>query len=204
MKMFSEPRSEGKRKPRSERWDELLEVAAGVFYRKGYNGSSLQDIADELGIMKGSLYYYIRSKEDILFVLLARAYEEALSNAVALAGQDGTTLERLQGLIIGHVEYIGAHVTVSAIFLRDLKCLPDARQQEIIGREVTFPGIFRDLLLEGQRDGSIRPTIDAELTATMILGSLNSVFRWIPQSDPKAAHVIGTHFAEIFASGLRA
>ena len=204
MKMFSEPRPEGKRKPRNERWNELLKVAARVFYLKGYDGASLQDIADALGIMKGSLYYYIRSKEDILFVLLSRAYQEGLQNALGYAQGEGDALHRLQRLIVGHVEFVGAHVTETAIFLSDFKSLPEARQQEIIGGAITFPGIFRDLLLEGQRDGSIRATIDADLTATMILGSLNSVFRWIPQSDPKAAHVIGTHFAEIFASGLKA
>ena len=204
MKLFSEPRPEGKRKPRNERWDELLKVAATVFYRKGYDGASLQDIADELGIMKGSLYYYIRSKEDILFVLLSRAYAEGLENARRLARADGNALQRLQGLIVGHVEFVGAHVKETAIFLRDLKCLPEARQQEIIGTDITYPGIFRDLLIEGQRDGSIRATIDPELTATLLLGSLNSVFRWIPPSDPKAAQTIGTHFAEIFGSGLKA
>lgn len=202
--MLSAPKSQGKRKPRNERWNELLKVATTVFFRKGYDGASLQDVADELGIMKGSLYYYIRSKEDILFVLLSRAYGEGLENALALSRRDGTALERLQGLIIGHVEFIGAHVRETAIFLRDLKCLPEERQQEIIGGDITYIGIFRDLLREGQRDGSIRMTIDTDMTATLILGSLNSVFRWVPHADPKAAHVIGTHFAEIFASGLRA
>jgi AcrR family transcriptional regulator len=60
-------RGGSERKPREERWSELIEVATDVFYAKGYDAASLQDIADRLGMFKGSLYYYIQSKEDLLY-----------------------------------------------------------------------------------------------------------------------------------------
>src|SRR5687767_4761450 len=65
----------GTRKPRDreQRWDEIVEAAANVFYEKGYEGASLQDIASAVGLLKGSIYYYIDTKEDLLFELVMRA-----------------------------------------------------------------------------------------------------------------------------------
>ena len=72
-------RSGGERKPREERWAELIEVATEVFYEKGYDGASLQDIADRLGMPKGSLYYYIQSKEDLLFDVISSVHKDGLA-----------------------------------------------------------------------------------------------------------------------------
>jgi TetR/AcrR family transcriptional regulator, cholesterol catabolism regulator len=199
---IGEPRTETRRKPRDERWGELLEVAAKVFYRKGYDASSLQEIADELGIMKGSLYYYIRSKEDILFALLNNIHQAGIANVAELAASKGTALQRLKRVIVGHIAFIGENLTDTAIFLQEMKALPPERQREILGGDVSYPRIFRQLLADGQADGSIRKSIDADLTATIVLGSLNSTFRWIRQGDAASARRIGEHFADIFASGL--
>jgi len=201
-KAETEPRGETRRKPRDERWVELLEVAARVFYRKGYDASSLQEIADELGIMKGSLYYYIRSKEDILFALLNNIHQAGIANVAELAASKGTALDRLKRVIVGHIAFIGANLTETAIFLQEMKALPQERQREILGGDISYPRIFRQLLIDGQADGSIRSTIDPDLTATMVLGSLNSTFRWIRPGDANSARRIGEHFADIFASGL--
>ena len=82
-------RGGGERKPREERWSELIEVATDVFYAKGYDAASLQDSADRLGMLKGSLYYYIRSKEDLLFDVIKAVHEEGLANIKSLAAGEG-------------------------------------------------------------------------------------------------------------------
>src|SRR6201990_3672250 len=73
-------RGGGARKPREERWSELIEVATDVFYAKGYDAASLQDIADRLGMLKGSLYYYIQSKEELLSDIIQTMHDEVSDN----------------------------------------------------------------------------------------------------------------------------
>src|SRR5690606_20295851 len=68
------------RKPREERWSELVKVATQVFYEKGYEAASLQDIADRLGMLKGSLYYYIQTKEDLLYEVINGVHQGGLRN----------------------------------------------------------------------------------------------------------------------------
>ena len=74
-------RGGGERKPREERWSELIEVATDVFYAKGYDAASLQDIADRLGMLKGSLYYYIQSKEDLLYDVIKTVHDDEPTRA---------------------------------------------------------------------------------------------------------------------------
>ena len=107
-------RGGGERKPREERWSELIQVATEVFYAKGYDAASLQDIADRLGMLKGSLYYYIQSKEDLLFDVIKAVHEEGLANIESLAAGEGNPLERLRDVIIGHIEHECRNLTKTA------------------------------------------------------------------------------------------
>lgn len=198
----AERRSEYKRKPREERWSELLNVAAQVIYEKGYQAASLQEISDRLGIMKGSLYYYIRSKEDILFAVLHNIHEMGLANVTSLAAEGGTAVERLRRVIRGHILFIAEHLVDTTIFLHEMKALPADRQREILGGATSYPKLFRQLIAEGQAEGGIRRSLDTELTATIVLGSLNSTYRWMRAGDMEAAERIGAHFGEILISGL--
>lgn len=202
-RLSASDRADNKRKPRDERWGELLEVAARVFYDKGYEASSLQEIADRLGIMKGSLYYYIRSKDDILFALLNDIHEAGVRNVSELASGPGNALERLQRVIEGHIAFIGKNLVATAIFLQEMKTLSPERQKEILGSDMSYPGLFRKLLHDGQKDGSILSSVDPDLTATIVLGSLNSTYRWIKPDDASSAKRIGEHFSQIFVHGLR-
>src|SRR3954466_9452380 len=113
-------RGGGERKPREERWAELIEVATQVFYEKGYDAASLQDIADRLGILKGSLYYYIQSKEDLLFDVISAVHKEGLAVVRACADTAGDPLQRLRTVIVGHVEHTCANLVQTAVFLHEL------------------------------------------------------------------------------------
>ena len=131
-------RGGGERKPREERWSELIEVATDVFYAKGYDAASLQDIADRLGMLKGSLYYYIQSKEDLLYDVIKAVHEEGLANIESLAAGEGDPLERLRHVIIGHIEHECRNLTKTAVFLHELQALSPERQAEIVAANVPY------------------------------------------------------------------
>src|ERR1700761_2603639 len=158
-------RGGGERKPREERWSELIEVATEVFYAKGYDAASLQDIADRLGMLKGSLYYYIQSKEDLLFDVIKAVHEEGLANIESLAAGEGNPLERLRSVIIGHIDHECRNMTQTAVFLHELQALSPERQAEIIGDEHAYRRVFVDLIETGQREGLIRAEMDPKLAA---------------------------------------
>src|ERR1700712_2229038 len=73
------------RKSREERWPEIIQAATDVFAEKGYDVASLHDIADRLDMLKGSLYHYIGSKEDLLFYIIRAAHDELYETVAGLA-----------------------------------------------------------------------------------------------------------------------
>jgi AcrR family transcriptional regulator len=190
-------RSGGERKPREERWVELIEVATQVFYEKGYDGASLQDIADRLGMLKGSLYYYIQSKEDLLFDVISSVHRNGIAVIRACAEGPGDPLELLEKVIVGHVEHTCANLVPTAVFLHELAALPAARRMEILGSEHAYQGVFRDLVERGRQDGLVRPDVEPRLAALSILGSANWVYRWFRPDGPHTAEEIGAQLADM-------
>lgn len=197
-------RNAGERKPREERWPELIEVATEIFYEKGYEAASLQGIASRLGILKGSLYYYIESKEDLLFEVVKSVHAEGLANIESLAAGEGDALQRLRNVIIGHIEHECANLKKTAVFLHELQALAPERQAEILGGEHAYRGVFSNLIAAGQKEGLILDSLDPKLAALWILGSMNWVYRWFRQGGEFTAHTIGEQFADMIIRGLAA
>jgi TetR/AcrR family transcriptional regulator, cholesterol catabolism regulator len=195
-------RGGGDRKPREERWPELIEVATEVFYEKGYEGASLQDIADRLGMLKGSLYYYIHSKEDLLYDVINSVHQEGLANIESLAAGEGDALQRLRNVIVGHIDHELRYLKQTAVFLHELQALAPERQAQIIGGEHAYRGVFRGLIEAGQKEGLIRADVDPKLAALWILGSMNWVYRWFRPGGEFTAHQIGEQFADLTIRGL--
>jgi TetR/AcrR family transcriptional regulator, cholesterol catabolism regulator len=195
-------RSGGERKPREERWAELIEVATQVFYEKGYDGASLQDIADRLGMLKGSLYYYIQSKEDLLFDVISTVHRDGLAVIRARAEVAGGPLERLENVIVGHVEHTCHNLVPTAVFLHELSSLPAERRREVLGSEHAYQSVFRDLIDEAQRAGLIRSDLDPRLAALSILGSTNWVYRWFRPGGTFTPEQIGSELAEMAIRGI--
>ena len=195
-------RGGGERKPREERWSELIEVATDVFYAKGYDAASLQDIADRLGMLKGSLYYYIQSKEDLLYDVIKTVHEEGLANIESLAAGEGNALERLRNVIVGHIDHECRNMTKTAVFLHELQALSPERQAEIIGDEHAYRRVFVALIEAGQQDGLIRAEVNPKLAALSILGSVNWVYRWFRPGGEFTARQIGEQFADLALRGI--
>jgi AcrR family transcriptional regulator len=190
-------RTGAERKPREERWAELLEVATQVFYEKGYDGASLQDIADRIGMLKGSLYYYIQSKEDLLFDVISSVHRAGLAVVTSCAETPGDPLRRLDRVVAGHVEHTCRNLVSTAVFLHELSALPPARRREVLGEEHAYQSVFRGLIDQGARDGLVRADVEPRVAALSILGSTNWVYRWFRPDGPIPPEVLGRQLADL-------
>lgn len=181
-------RSEITRKPSNERWADCLQVAAEIFARKGYAATSLQDIASALDMLKGSLYYYINSKEDLLFEVIREVLTEAEKRMAALADTQGPAVVRVERLVHEHVVFLIDHLTETTVYLHEADQLSDERRAEL--PEHAFVTRLEDLIREGQADGTIRTDVDVRVAALSILGSANWVYRWYnPAGDLRPAQI---------------
>jgi len=192
----------GGRKPREERWNELLKVAAKIFARKGYDATSLQDIAEELGILKGSLYYYIKTKDDLLCHLLSSAHKQGLQNIESIAAGPGNAIERLAAMIRRHVQYVCTDRDRTAVYLHERKRLSPEQRAQHLGDEHAYRHYFQAVLADGQAEGLVRQDIDIKLTALCLLSSLNSTYQWYKPSGEFAAVAVGETFVTGWLGGI--
>lgn len=196
-------RTSGDRKPRGERWSEILDVAAQVFSEKGYDATTLQEIATRTGILKGSIYYYINTKGDLLAHLLREAHETGLKNIRPIAEGAGDPVERLEAMIRAHIEYVCTDRARTAVFAHERKRLTEEQRKEFFGDEHAYRHLFQRMIKEGQDQGLIQPNLDSKLAAMCMLGSLNSLYQWYRPNGEFSKRKIADHFVAATLTGIK-
>jgi AcrR family transcriptional regulator len=158
---------------------EVLDAAAKVFYERGYAAASVQHVADELGILKGSLYHYIKTKEDLLFRLLQETHDDVdriLGEVQAVEGL--SPLERLHLYVRKQVEYnIDALERVS-VYYHDVDRLAEGRRKEIFARRRVHDRFVAELIAAAQASGEADPGQDPKLLSPNIFATIIWVYRW--------------------------
>ncbi|MCY3559685.1 MAG: TetR/AcrR family transcriptional regulator [bacterium] len=190
-------------KPSKHRQQEVLDAAARMFHEKGYEATSIQDIAEEVGILKGSLYYYIETKEDLLFGVIKQAYDAALSLIESLEGREGGALELIEALAHGHAEVFATTFVQSSVFFREFRALSRERQDTIREAGDVYNRFLVSQIRRGQRSGEIASEINPRLAAIGIIGMMNSMAFWYRPDGPATAAQIGREFARLAVGGLR-
>lgn len=191
------------RSDRPDRRGELLDAATRVFHTKGFDAASIQDVADELGILKGSLYHYIDTKEDLLFSIIEEVHHatmQQLEDWLALEGL--TTLQRLRALLTLQVLSYCRDTARIGIFLRDFRALSPQRQQQINTERDRYDRVLRDLIRTGQQEGSIDATIDPKLAAMAVFGMLNWIVTWWDPAGPNTPEQVAQQFTDLVIAGL--
>ncbi len=181
---------------------EIIDAAAHVFERKGYDATSTQDIAEAVGILKGSLYYYIESKEDLLFTVIKEAYDAALAAVEELELRDGDALGMIGALVRKHVEVFAATRVQTSVFFRDFRALSPERQKVIREAGEVYSGFLRSQIRRGQGEGVIRPDLNPRLCAIGIIGMLNAMSFWYRPDGAASPSEIGEEFSRLVIGGL--
>lgn len=186
----------------SQRLREIYDTAARIFHEKGYDGTSIQDVADAVGILKGSLYYYIDTKQDLLFGIIDEVHRDSLRSLEEWSAVDGDAETRLRAFIEGHVLANTRNITKIGVFFHDFRALDAERRARIVAERDHYDSYLRELIREGQRDGSFDPEVDAKLVGMGILGMMNWTYHWWRDDGPNTAAEVATEFADLIISGL--
>lgn len=185
--------------PRPSRWEDVVEAAARVFSRKGFGGSSLEDVATEVGMLKGSLYNYITSKEDLLFAVVRPDAELLLETARSLAGKDMPASEKLRRITIAHVEVIERRLPYVSVYVQEIAGKGVSAEWTAMDHE--YMGLVESIFVEGVAAGTFDAGMDPRLSARALIGSLNWMTRWYQPDGPQAARAVAGQLADVFLMG---
>lgn len=186
---------------REARWVQILEAAAFVFHEKGYSAATLQDIADRVGILKGSIYYYIKTKGDLLENLLFQVHAEGLAMVRESLGGQGDVLDRLDRLVHAYLSFIIDNPEKTTVYIHEVQQLSREARDKIF-RDHSLRRLVEAVLVEGQTTGLIHPSLDPRLAAQTMLSSLNSIYQWYQPSADRPAPFLIDHMAVTTLRGL--
>jgi TetR/AcrR family transcriptional regulator, cholesterol catabolism regulator len=182
------------------RRQELSRHAARLFAEKGYHGTSIGDIADALGLQKGSLYAHIEGKQALLFETMregARAFHGALD---AIPEQLRPT-EKIRLALRAHLALVAAQLDVATVFVQEWRYLEGERRQEIIGERRRYEQRIRAFFREGREQGELRTDVDENAAALLFLSAANWAYTWLrPGLDTDA---LADRLYELLVEGMR-
>jgi TetR/AcrR family transcriptional regulator, cholesterol catabolism regulator len=186
----------------NERRDRILQVAATMFSERGYHATSLQDIADEVDLLKGSLYYYFESKQDLLLEVARAAHVVNMDELAKMLDEVSPGIEKVRRYVEYCITTIADHPITVAAFYSEMRYLEAEHAQEIIEERDRQQQLLVDLIGAAQADGSVGTRTPPKLAAMGIVGLINSIARWYHQDGAWGADEIARAFADMVVDGL--
>ena len=177
----------------------VLDGSVEVFNERGFDGTSMEDLARRLGISKSAIYHHVAGKEELLRLALDRALGGLSAVTVRARALPAPAIERLEYLVRGSIEVLQAESPYVTLLLR-VRGNTDVERAALDQRRA-IDRFVAELVAEAVRDGDIRPDADAMLTARLLFGLVNSIVEWY-RPDRGAASLADQVCAMAF-DGLR-
>lgn len=186
---------------------EILDAAAEIFRRQGYNGTTFGDIAAAVGTDRASMYYYVEGKEEILEVLIDEAVRRNLLAAEAIRDGRGTPAEKLrqmmESLMLSYSEYFPAAYLLIQENLNEVDPKRRGWASEMRDVNRAYMRVLIEVIEAGQADGTLTDSSPPRLVAYGIIGMLGWTHRWFNPEDAEFdAELIGNTFATTVLDGL--
>ena len=184
--------------------DDIVAAAAKVFRTKGYHAATVRDIADEVGILKGSLYHHFDSKEDLLYLVVKEPIAQMYRTIAAIAEADLAPTEKLRGAILAHLEAFDCHYPHLFVYLREREAVK-RRFREMIGfSPKDYEQCWQQILREGIEQGEFRPDLDIQVSSYGLLGMLNWSYKWYDPQGRLSIRDVAEQFTSMAIAGLAA
>jgi AcrR family transcriptional regulator len=179
----------------------ILEAAVLLFGKRGYAGTTMRDIAKEVGVLPGSLYAHISSKETLLDEIVELGIESFLAIESAIPAT-GTGTEKLRAAIKAHVAVAAVHPGRSLVVFHQWRFLTEPNLTRALNKRRRYQQLFVRLIDQGIADGSFAPNLDTKIAVFTILGALNWVPEWYSPRGHYGPEEIGDRVADLLLQGL--
>jgi AcrR family transcriptional regulator len=186
---------------RAEKEDQLLEAATHLFKEKGYHSTSMQELADALGMQKGSLYYYIESKEELLRRLLERATAFMATQIDEIYATDLPPAKKLRWALENHAVTMMDHLDLVVVYLQEYRNLPPERMAEALAVRKHYEQVLMQIVEDGITSGEFR-AVNVKMAVFGMLGMLNWTHQWFSPEGPLSSHEVASTLVGLALHGL--
>jgi AcrR family transcriptional regulator len=184
----------------STRRGELTREAARLFAERGYHGTSIGDLAEAMGVQKGSLYAHIASKQDLLYETM-RDGATAFHAALDAIDERLPATEKIRHALRGHLRVVADQLDVATVFVREWRYLEGERREEILSERRRYEERVRALFREGREHGELRTDLDEGSAALLALSAANWAYTWL--APGRDTDELADRFYALLVDGMR-
>jgi AcrR family transcriptional regulator len=185
------------REPRRNRDAQILEAAVQIFSEKGYAAASLQDVADAVGLLKGSLYHYISSKESLLHRIFLEAHEQARQLMDELDALDLPPDEHLRQWARRLTVFYLDNPERASLYFSEWRHLTGDELDEVQKQRREFATYFSGILNRAKKEGLARKDLDVKLATFYLMAAINGVLIWYKRGGSMSASRIADEVASL-------
>ena len=182
--------------------DEIIAAAAKVFRTKGYHAATVQDIAEEVGILKGSLYHHCAGKEELLYLVVKEPIARLYATVDAIVAAELPAAEKLQRATVAHLEAFDRHHPHLFVYLRETANLTPRFRVSTQLSPKQYERFWQQILREGVKSGEFRADIDVQVVSYGLLGMLNWAYKWYEPGGRLGVQEVAAQFVSLALGGL--
>jgi len=182
---------------------EICSAAARVFYDKGYDGASMQNIADAVGLTKAGLYHHVGSKDRLLFEIMNYGMDILDETVVSQVSGITQPRERLRKIIAGHIDLIVRTRNLEiTVILHENRSLKGPLRARINARKLEYIRLLERTIAEFQASSSAPAVISPRLAAFALLGMINWLYQWYKLDGPVKENELVDAYTKFFLRGI--
>lgn len=183
--------------------ERILEEAAKLFARSGYDGSSISDLAGAIGVSKAAIYHYYPTKQDIYDAIILEALE-GLTHTVGRDVADAVGgAARLRAFMVGHARYFEQHHAQFVTMLIGYSGMALSEREDAARLRDSYEKQLREVIAQGVAEGAFR-ALDVAATGRAVLSMLNWMVRWYKPGQGDSAESIADGYFDLLVGGMRA
>lgn len=182
--------------------DQLVQAARKVFAEKGFDQARIEDIAGELGLLKGSLYYHVASKNELLYLVVRQEITPWLESVEPIVSSDAPARERMRLAIQQHMRNLQAHAASRLLFDEALNALQPKQHEEISRLYDQYTYLFVRVLKDGIASGEFRQDLQVRVASLAVVGMMNWSQRWFREHGAVSIDEVAATFSAMVLDGL--
>jgi AcrR family transcriptional regulator len=195
--MATETRPSASNGGRRNRAEEVQQAAIEIFHDKGYATASIQDVADSVGVLKGSLYHYIDSKEDLLARIFEGSDEQSLALRDEVRAMDIPAVERLREFARRWSLWYLTNVERASLYFNEWKHLTGKRLTDVVAKRHEYEAWVAEMIEDVKREGDADPGLDTRYACFFILSAINGLPVWYRRRGSDPAEEIAEIYADM-------
>ena len=182
---------------------EILRTAARLFQQRGYDATSMNDVAAALKLSKGGLYHHFQGKDEILFEIMNHAMEITEERVLGPVRGIADPEERLRALIFRHMEVVLSPLDREiTVMLHENHPLPPGLRKRINARKKEYVHFVEELIGEVQRVRHAKGSVSPRAAAFALLGMINWIYQWYKPEGPLQAFDLIPQFTDLLFGGI--